>query len=61
MLTGMIGEVKYGKVDTSAAGFLTNVERMNYLDFSQGIFKNPEGLIIKTPAKSDQISYFVGM
>ena len=56
----MIAEVLSGDVDTSIAGFLNTQERNQYIDFTQGIFKNTEALIIRTPVKSDQISYLIG-
>lgn len=56
----MLAEVQRGQVDTSIAGFQQIFERFEYVDFTQGIFKNTDALIIKTPVKSDQISYFTG-
>ena len=56
----MVSEVQSGHVDTSVAGFSNTQERSEYIDFTQGVFKNTEALIIRTPVKSDQISYFIG-
>ena len=58
---GMLTEVQDGEVDTSVAGFQHTLERDPYADFLQGIFKNTDALIIRTPVKSDQISYFTGI
>ena len=52
-----MAEVSNGEVDTSVAGFSLLLERYKLADFSQGIFKIIETLIIKTPEKSDGISY----
>ena len=54
---GMIAEVITGEVDTSVAAFINNMERNEVVDFTQGILKVVETLIIKTPTKSDQISF----
>ena len=57
----MITEVALGSskggVDTSVAGFVRNLERYEIVDFSQGIFKTVETFIIKTPKKTDSISF----
>ena len=58
---GMLTEVQDGEVDTSVAGFQHTLERDPYADFLQGIFKNTDALIIRTPVKSDQISYLTGI
>ena len=58
---GMLTEVQGGQVDTSVAGFQHTLERDPYADFLQGIFKNTDALIIRTPVKSDQISYLTGI
>ena len=54
---GMISEVGYGKVDTSIAGFGPNVVRNEIVYFTQGIDRTTTTLIIRTPKKSDQISF----
>ena len=51
---GMIAEVIAGEVDTSVAAFINNMERNEVVDFTQGILKVVETLIIKTPTKSAQ-------
>ena len=58
---GMLTEVQDGEVDTSVAGFQHTLERDPYADFLQGIFKNTDALILRTPVKSDQISYLTGI
>ena len=57
----MLTEVQNGEVDTSVAGFQHTLERDQYADFLQGIFRNTDALIIRTPVKSDQISYITGI
>ena len=54
---GMITEVFSQEVDTSAAGFVRNLERYEIVDFSQGIFKTVETFMVKTPKKTDSISF----
>ena len=54
---GMIAEVITSEVDTSAAAFINNLERNEVVDFTQGILKVVETLVIKTPTKSDQVSF----
>ena len=58
---GMLTEVQNGEVDTSVAGFQHTLERDQFADFLQGIFRNTDALIIRTPVKSDQISYITGI
>ena len=54
----MLAEVKYGYVDASIGGFSTNLERFELVEFSQNLVSGTLGLTIKTPDKSDQVSYF---
>ena len=54
----MLAEVKYGYVDASIGGFSTNLERFELVEFSQNLVGGTLGLTIKTPDKSDQVSYF---
>ena len=53
----MIPEVSYGIVDSSAAGSLTDVGRHEFVDFSPAIVPTVIGLIIRTPEKSEQVSF----
>ena len=54
----MLAEVKDGYVDASIGGFSTNLERFELVEFSQNLVSGTLGLTIKTPDKSDQVSYF---
>ena len=56
---GMIAEVAYGKVDTSIAAFAPMIERYEIVDFTPDIDLSVRTFVIKTPNKSDQISYFI--
>ena len=55
----MIAEVGYGLVDTSIAGFGSTLERHEIVDFSPMIEKVALTLMIKTPKRSDNISYLI--
>ena len=57
MITEVAEGSSKGGVDTSVAGFVRNLERYEIVDFSQGIFKTVETFIIKTPKKTDSISF----
>ena len=59
-IIGLLAEVQSGEVDTSLGGFQYIQERSKYVDFTQGVFKNTDALIMRTPVKRDQISYFIG-
>ena len=56
---GMIAEVGNGLVDASATGFASTYERSEIVDFAPMIDTSEQRVIIKTPNKSDYISYLI--
>ena len=56
---GMIAEVGNGLVDASATGFASTYERNEIVDFAPMIDTSEQRIIIKTPKKSDYISYLI--
>ena len=55
----MIAEVGNGLVDASATGFASTYERSEIVDFAPMIDTSEQRVIIKTPNKSDYISYLI--
>ena len=56
----MIREVQDGVVDASITGFATSEERFEAADFSQGLFRAVQSIIIKRPKKTDvSFRYFL--
>lgn len=53
----MVSEVGFGVADSSAAGVAANIERHELVDFSPSIVLAEGGLVIKTPQKSEQVSF----
>ena len=56
---GMIAEVGNGLVDASATGFASTYDRSEIVDFAPMIDTSEQRIIIKTPSKSDYISYLI--
>ena len=60
-MTGLLGEVAYGIVDTSLAGFVVTKERDEFVSFSPGIFKTANRAFIRRPLDTDvSFVYYVG-
>ena len=56
----MIAEINGSIVDTSVASFSMNGERNQLVDFTQGVFQNRIGLLIRTPSKHEiSMNYFL--
>ena len=56
---GLAGEVHYNEVDTSVGGIIPTLERLEAIDFTQGVFKSIKAVMIKTPLKTDvSLRYF---
>ena len=56
---GLAGEVHYNEVDTSVGGLMPTLERLEAVDFTQGVFKSIKAVMIKTPLKTDaSLRYF---
>ena len=53
----MLAEVNDGSVDASIGGFSTSLERFELVEFSQSLVTAIIALTMKTPDKSDQVSY----
>ena len=54
---GMMAEVMDGTVDSSVAGFSTNVERFELVDFSPTLVSSIMVLVMKTPGQGDGLSF----
>ena len=57
---GMVPEIKDGTVSTSVAGIAMNMERIQFVDYTQGIFHITFGVLIRRPSKRDiSFRYFL--